>query len=104
MALTRATREHEAIRQGSSVRGAIDLALIVDRLARLRSVTLPGDGSVEPPRDLPADYTDLVLDGMFVALSGRIHLDEVVEATPEAVLRAIWEQRFVLDPARAEPG
>lgn len=104
VALTRATREHEAIRQGSSVRGAIDLALVVDRLARLRSVTLPAEGSVAPPRDVPAAYTDVVLDGMLVALSGRIHLDEVVETTPEAVLRAIWEQHFVLDPARAEPG
>ena len=90
VALTRATREHEAIRQGSSVRGAIDLALVVDRLARLR-------GDVDA-------YPDLVLDGMLLALSGRIHLDEVVEATPEDVLRSIWESYFVLDPARAEPG
>lgn len=101
VALTRATRGHEAIRQGSSVRGAIDLALVVDRLARLRGVGLPDHGSL---RDLPSSYTDLVLDGMLLALSGRIHLDEVVEATPEAVLRSIWESYFVLDPARAEPG
>ncbi|MFC5136975.1 AAA family ATPase [Actinomycetospora rhizophila] len=101
VALTRATRGHEAIRQGSSVRGAIDLALVVDRLARLRGVDIPDHGSL---RDLPSSYTDLVLDGMLLALSGRIHLDEVVEATPEAVLRSIWESYFVLDPARAEPG
>ncbi|MEJ2862847.1 AAA family ATPase [Actinomycetospora flava] len=101
VALTRATREHEAIRQGSSVRGAIDLALVVDRLARLRGVAVPDD---TPLRDLPGDYTGLVLDGMLLALSGRIHLDEVVEATPEAVLRSLWESYFVLDPARAEPG
>ena len=90
VALTRATREHEAIRQGSSVRGAIDLALVVDRLARLR-----GDTDA---------YPDLVLDGMLLALSGRIHLDEVVEATPEDVLRSIWESYFVLDPARGRAG
>ncbi|MDD7939343.1 MoxR family ATPase [Actinomycetospora lutea] len=101
VALTRATRAHEAIRQGSSVRGAIDLALVVDRLARLRGVDIPDDGSL---RDLPAAYTELVLDGMLLALSGRVHLDEVVEATPEAVLRSIWESYYVLDPARAEPG
>ena len=41
---------------------------------------------------------------MLLALSGRIHLDEAVEATPEDVLREIWEDHFVLDPARAEPG
>ncbi|MDD7968508.1 AAA family ATPase [Actinomycetospora lemnae] len=102
--LTRATRGHEAIRQGSSVRGAIDLALVVDRLARLRSVPIPDDPGVTPPRGLPDDYTALVLDGLLLALSGRIHLDEVVEATPEQVLRTIWESWFVLDPARAEPG
>ena len=104
VALTRATRDHEAIRQGSSVRGAIDLALVVDRLARLRTTALPSDPSVDPPRDLPAAYTELVLDGMLLALSGRIHLDEVVETTPEDVLREIWTDHFVLDPARAEPG
>lgn len=102
--LTRATRGHEAIRQGSSVRGAIDLALVVDRLARLRSVPIPDDPGVTPPRGLPDDYTALVLDGLLLALSGRIHLDEVVEATPEQVLRTIWESWFVLEPARAEPG
>ncbi|GAA4884977.1 AAA family ATPase [Actinomycetospora straminea] len=102
--LTRATRGHEAIRQGSSVRGAIDLALVVERLARLRSVPIPDDPGATPPRGLPDDYTGLVLDGLLLALSGRVHLDEVVEATPEQVLRTIWESWFVLDPARAEPG
>ena len=38
----------------------------------------------------PADYPELVYDAMVVALSGRIFLDETVEATPEAVLRQIW--------------
>jgi MoxR-like ATPase len=41
---------------------------------------------------------------MTVALSGRIHLDETVEMTPEDVLRQIWEDYFVLAPAAAEPG
>jgi MoxR-like ATPase len=41
---------------------------------------------------------------MVVALSGRIFLDETVEATPEQVLRQIWEDHFILEPAAAEPG
>jgi MoxR-like ATPase len=49
-------------------------------------------------------YPQLVLDAMIVALSGRIHLDEAVETTPERVLRQIWEDRFVLNPAAATPG
>ena len=34
--LTRATREHRDVRMGSSVRGAIDLVLLLTGLARLR--------------------------------------------------------------------
>jgi MoxR-like ATPase len=45
-----------------------------------------------------------VFDAMVVALSGRIFLDETVDATPEAVLRQIWEDHFILAPAAAEPG
>jgi MoxR-like ATPase len=90
VALTRATREHRDIRQGASVRGAIDLALITARLLEL-------DGGA-------TDYPEMVFRAMTVALSGRIHLDEVSELTPEQVLRTIWEDHFVLDPAAARPG
>ena len=41
---------------------------------------------------------------MIVALSGRIHLDESVDTTAERVLRELWEDRFVLNPAAARPG
>jgi MoxR-like ATPase len=102
--LTRATREREDVQQGSSVRGAIDVALIAAQLATMRDVVLPNDASVDPPRGLPDEYTSLVLDAMLVALSGRIHLDETVEETPEDVLRQVWEDHFLLLPAAAEPG
>ncbi|HZE66693.1 MAG TPA: MoxR family ATPase [Sporichthyaceae bacterium] len=88
--LTRATRDHGDIRQGSSVRGAIDLALIAARLVELS--------------DEVEDYPEVVFQAMTVALSGRIHLDDVAETTPEQVLRAIWEDHFVLDPSIAKPG
>jgi MoxR-like ATPase len=94
VALTRATREHPDVRQGSSVRGAIDLALVADQLLRRRGTT-----------DLTEDtYRQFVFDAMSLALSGRIHLDETVEATPEEVLHQIWEDYFVLGPATAAPG
>ena len=89
VAVTRATRAHPDIRQGSSVRGAIDLTLVAGQLLALRG---------------PEDYPELVYDAMVVALSGRIFLDETVEATPEAVLRQIWEDQFILAPAAAAPG
>jgi MoxR-like ATPase len=94
VAVTRATRTHPDVRQGSSVRGAIDCALIAHELAELRGLTDSED----------AGYPELFYDAMLVALSGRIHLDEAAETTPEAVLREIWEDRFILEPARAEPG
>jgi MoxR-like ATPase len=86
VAVTRATREHPDVRQGSSVRGAIDLTLIAGQLLPM------------------SDYPEAVYDAMVVALSGRIFLDETVERTAEAVLREIWEDRFVLGPRAAAPG
>ena len=94
VAVTRATRVHPDVRQGSSVRGAIDTALVGTEIAELRGV---------PDRD-EERYPQVVLDAMTVALSGRIQLDEAAEATPELVLRQIWEDRFVLGPHAAEPG
>jgi len=90
-AVTRATRDHPDIRQGSSVRGAIDLTLVAGQLVELR------DPAAE-------DYPELVYDAMVVALSGRIFLDETVDATPEAVLRQIWTEQFIMAPAAAAPG
>src|SRR6185437_2871437 len=96
VAVTRATREHPDIRQGSSVRGAIDLTLVAGQLFALRELALR-----EPAAEA---YPELVYDAMVVALSGRIFLDETVDATPEAVLRQIWEDQFILSPAAAAPG
>jgi len=94
VAVTRATREHADIRQGSSVRGAIDVTLIAGQLLDLAGFEDPTDSG----------YPDVIFDAMVVGLSGRIFLDETVEATPEAVLREIWEDQFILAPAVAEPG
>jgi MoxR-like ATPase len=146
VAVTRATRAHEDIRQGSSVRGAIDLTLVAGQLFTLAperlpvssgpSAALPGQGKAAgeayqspgpardaagplaagelppgPARDTPEwdeaaeqSYRETVYDAMVVALSGRIFLDETVEASPEQVLRQIWEDHFILAPAAATPG
>jgi MoxR-like ATPase len=98
VAVTRATRTHEDIRQGSSIRGAIDLTLVAGQL-----LTLDSERSGPSPDD-EQRYRDVVFDAMVVALSGRIFLDETVEATPEQVLRQIWEVHFILAPATAAPG
>ena len=100
VAVTRATREHEDIRQGSSVRGAIDLTLVAAQLLELADLTR----DTADPAEAGERYPDVVFDAMVVALSGRIFLDETVDATPEAVLRQIWEDHFILSPAAADPG
>jgi MoxR-like ATPase len=94
VAVTRATRERDDVRQGSSVRGAIDVTLVTGQLLELADVTAGDDKR----------YPEIVYDAMVVALSGRIFLDETVDITPEAVLRQIWEDRFILEPAAAAPG
>jgi MoxR-like ATPase len=87
VALTRATRSHPEVRQGSSVRGAIDLVAVATSLAELREAD-PGD----PP---------LVLDAALLALSARIALHETSERSPEEVIRELWEDHFVLGPRHA---
>lgn len=104
VAVTRATRDRDDIRQGSSVRGAIDLAMVTTQLCAMRGVGVPAVDTVDPPRDLPTDYTGCFLDAMLVALSGRIHLDDTAFSTPEAILVEIWQDHFLLSPAAAEPG
>jgi len=94
VALTRATRVHPDVRQGSSVRGAIDTALIATEVSELRGV----------PHRADERYPQVVFDAMTVALSGRIQLDEAAETTPELVLRQIWEDHFLLGPHTAAPG
>lgn len=94
VAVTRATRDHEFVRQGSSVRGAIDTAMVAAQLMKLRGV----DG-----RDDEA-YPELFYDAMTVGLSGRIRVDEAMDVTPEQVLREIWEDRFILRVHETEPG
>ena len=94
VALTRATRDHDDLRQGSSVRGAIDLTLVAAQLAELQGI----DDAYGSP------YRDAIFDAMLISLSGRIFLDEAAATTPEAVLRRIWEEHFALVPRPAEPG
>ena len=67
-------------------------------------VTIPVVADIDPPRDLPEDYRRVMLDAVLVALSGRIHVDETSDATPERILHEIWEDHFVLRPAAAAPG
>jgi len=77
--LVRATREHRDLRTGSSVRGAIDLVLLLDGLLRMRGQELAGG-------------RETARDAAHAALSGRIRVTEGVERTPESVLDEILDE------------
>jgi magnesium chelatase subunit D len=70
--LTRATREHQDVRMGASVRGAIDLVLLLTGLARLRGENGMARASAR--------------DAAHAALSGRIRIADGCDRTPESVL------------------
>jgi MoxR-like ATPase len=90
VALTRITRSHPQIRQGSSVRGAIDLVLVAAQLLQLTSEN--------------SSYRDVILDAMHVALSGRVRVHETTTATAESILTSIWEHYFLDRPEQMSPG
>ena len=80
VALVRRTRDHEDIRIGSSVRGAIDLSRLALQLGRMR--------------DLPTTEWNVGLAAAKVALSGRIRLHEGCPRTPEHVVTELYEKVF----------
>ena len=88
--VTRATREHPDVRVGSSVRGAIDLALLADRLAELRS------------EDVTEERTGL--DAALAALSGRLRVRDGCGRTPESIVRELWDAQRSTDELGSEAG
>lgn len=94
VALTRATRGHPDIRQGSSIRGAIDCAMIANQLTSIRGVTAAAS---------PA-FPDVMYDAIILALSGRVHVDDAADTTPERILRQIWNDHYRARLEDLDPG
>src|SRR6266513_4000896 len=94
--LTRATREHHDVRMGASVRGAIDLVLLLTGLARLRGENGMARASAR--------------DAAHAALSGRIRIADGCDRTPESVLdellEGLWpaDSPLPLDQGSGPPG
>ena len=78
--VVRRTRVHPDLRVGSSVRGAIDAALVASSLAQLRTTDI-GDVQVG-------------LDSALVALTGRVRLREGSVRSTEEVITEIWHEVF----------
>jgi len=78
--LTRLTRVHPDLRIGSSVRGAIDTALVAASLGSIRG--------------RPGTDPSVCLDAALVALSGRVRVREGSTRTSEEIVRELWEDVF----------
>jgi MoxR-like ATPase len=88
VAMVRATRDHPDVRTGSSVRGAIDFALLAARLAALR--------------DLEVTDPAVTLDAAQLALSGRIRVREGCGRSPDDVVAELWARWFAPAEERDE--
>lgn len=95
VAMVRDSRSHGDVRTGSSVRGAIDHALICIELAELRGVA-----GADPA---------VTLDAALLALSGRLRLREGCTRKAEDVVEELWKLHFAApleagDIQEPEPG
>jgi magnesium chelatase subunit D len=90
VALTRTTREHPDVRMGASVRGAIDLVLLVAGLGRLRG-----------ERGLTLDTAR---DAAYAALSGRIRIADGCDRSPESVIDELLARVWADWPGLSVPG
>ena len=90
--VTRGTRNHRAVRSGSSVRGAIDMVRLARGLERLR-----GTGELDRAG---------LLDAAVAALSGRIRVHEDQDRSAEEVIAELLEQALTAppEPAPERPG
>ena len=78
--IVRATRAHPDIRQGASVRAAIDLETLCRQLAVRRGTD--------------ADQPDVTRDASVAALSGRIRLFEGSGRLADDVVVELWQRVF----------
>ena len=86
--VARETRRHGEIKQGASVRGAIDMVAIAERLRRM-----PG-----------GDEAEVLRAAMLSAMSGKIWLEETTEQTAEEILQDILYQILTEEwPAMVQP-
>ena len=88
--MVRRTRNHADLRFGSSVRGAIDTAVVATSLAAIRKT------AVHDPT--------IGLDSALVALTGRVRLREGSVRTAEEVITEIFSDVFGVKPEDGDAG
>lgn len=90
--MARETRVHPDIKMGSSVRGAIDMIKIAEKLFLLEGVEkldkmLIFEGSV---------ISKLLSDAALMAFSSKVWVKEVSERTPEQIITELWNKVLAL--------
>jgi MoxR-like ATPase len=88
--MVRRTRNHSDLRFGSSVRGAIDTAVVAASLSAMRSASV--------------ETTAIGLDSALVALTGRVRLREGSVRTTEEVITEIFADVFGVKPEDGDAG
>jgi MoxR-like ATPase len=88
--MVRRTRNHSDLRFGSSVRGAIDTAVVATSLAAIRNTSV--------------ETTAIGLDSALVALTGRVRLREGSVRTAEEVISEIFADVFGVKPEDGDAG
>ena len=88
--MVRRTRNHADLRFGSSVRGAIDTAVVATSLAAMRKTAV--------------HYPTIGLDSALVALTGRVRLREGSVRTAEEVITEIFSDVFGVKPEDGDAG
>jgi MoxR-like ATPase len=88
--MVRRTRNHSDLRFGSSVRGAIDTAVVAASLSAIRNTSV--------------ETTAIGLDSALVALTGRVRLREGSVRTTEEVITEIFADVFGVKPEDGDAG
>jgi MoxR-like ATPase len=88
--MVRRTRNHSDLRFGSSVRGAIDTAVVAASLSAMRNASV--------------ETTAIGLDSALVALTGRVRLREGSVRTAEEVITEIFADVFGVKPEDGDAG
>jgi MoxR-like ATPase len=74
--IARETRSHGEVKQGASIRGALDMVAIAEELSKVSS----------------GENQQVVEDAMLSAMSGKVWLQETTERPAEDILRDILKK------------
>ena len=88
--MVRRTRNHTDLRFGSSVRGAIDTAVVASSLSTMRNAAV--------------ETATIGLDSALVALTGRVRMREGSVRTAEEVIAEIFSEVFGVKPKDGDAG